>query len=121
MRWIWVGIGWTAVAAAFVGVWLPVVPTVPFLLVALAAFARGSPQTRQWLFAHPHFGEMLHDWHHQGAIPIRGKVLSVVGMATSYAVLLATTDLPHWALALIALVFVAVGFYVVSRPAPIRG
>ena len=47
MRWIWIGIGWTAVAAAFVGVWLPVMPTVPFLLVALAAFARGSPQTRQ--------------------------------------------------------------------------
>ena len=64
---------------------------------------------------------MLHDWHHQGAIPRRGKVLSVVGMMTSYAILLATTDLPTWLLGLVAIVFVAVGLYVVSRPAPIRG
>lgn len=120
MRILWLGIGWTAVGGAFAGVWLPLVPTVPLLLVALWAFARGSPKARQWLFEHPRFGPTLHDWHAHGAIPKRAKVASVVAMTASFAILLWTTGLPGWALALIALLFVAIGAFVVSRPAPIR-
>jgi hypothetical protein len=121
MRLVWLGIGWTAVGGAFAGVWLPLVPTVPLLLVALWAFARGSPRARQWLFEHPRFGPTLHDWHAHGAIPTRAKVASVVAMTASFAILWWTTGLPGWALALIALLFVAISAFVVSRPAPARG
>jgi len=121
MRPLWLAMGWAAVGCAFVGVWLPLVPTVPFLLVALWAFARGSPAARQWLFDHPRFGALLHDWHVHGAIPRRAKMLSIVAMAGSFALLWTTTALPAWALGLVALVFVAISAFVVSRPAPARG
>jgi hypothetical protein len=121
MRVLWLAIGWTAVGGAFAGVWLPLVPTVPLLLVALWAFARGSPRARQWLFDHPRFGPMLHDWHAHGAIPRHAKILSIVGMTASYAILWRTTNLPDWTLALIALMFVAISAFVLSRPAPARG
>lgn len=120
MRIIWLGIGWTAVAAAFAGVWLPLVPTVPFLLVALWAFTRGSPKARQWLLEHPRFGPTLRDWHAHGAIPRSAKMLSVIGMVGSYLVLLLATDLPHWAMALVAFVFLSISVFVLSRPAPAR-
>ncbi len=121
MRVLWLAIGWTAVGGAFAGVWLPLVPTVPLLLVALWAFARGSPRARQWLFEHPRFGPLLHDWHVHGAIPRRAKVASVVAMTASFGIVWATTGLPVWALALIALLFVAISVFVVSRPAPLGG
>lgn len=121
MRVIWLAIGWTAVAGAFVGVWLPLVPTVPLLLVAVWAFARGSPRMRQWLFDHPRFGPALHDWHHEGAIPKRGKIASALAMVASFAVLVVTTSLPLWALAAIATLFVAITVFVWTRPVPARG
>ena len=121
MRLLWLALEWTAVGGAFVGVWLPLVPTVPLLLVALWAFTRGSPRARQWLFEHPRFGPLLHDWHIHGAVPRRAKVLSVVGMCVSFVVVWRTTPLPGWGLALIALLFVAISAFVVSRPAPVRG
>ncbi len=116
MRLVWLGVGWGAVALAFTGVWLPLLPTVPFLLVAAWAFARGSPAARRWLFDHPRFGAMLRDWHHHGRVPARGKVLSVAGMSASYALLVTTTSLPAWVFALIGLMFLTIAGYVLSRP-----
>lgn len=78
-------IGWTAVAVAAAGAVLPLLPTTVFLLIALWAFARGSPEWADWLRANRRFGPYIRSWEDRGAIPVRAKALAIVMMAGSLA------------------------------------
>ncbi|MEO1092287.1 MAG: YbaN family protein [Pseudomonadota bacterium] len=118
MRYVWLGIGWGCVGLATIGVWIPGLPTVPFLLVAVWAFSRGSPAAKAWLLDHVHFGPLLRDWFERGAIPRAAKRASAIGMGASYAIMVATVGWPAWVLALVGVGFVSIGAYVWSRPEP---
>lgn len=78
MRVVYLGVGWLAVSCAFIGAFLPILPTVPFLLVALWAFGRSSDRLRERLLADPVFGPDIRRW--QGVAPFGAalKILSVV-------------------------------------------
>ncbi|MEK9767049.1 MAG: YbaN family protein, partial [Thalassolituus sp.] len=52
-------VGWLSVALGFIGIFLPVLPTTPFLLLAAACFVRTSPKFYQWLIDHPRLGKYL--------------------------------------------------------------
>ena len=119
MRYLWIGLGWSCVGLAMIGTTLPFVPTVPFLLVAVWAFAKGSPEARAWLFRHRRFGPLLRGWCEQGAIPRSAKIASAVAMAASYAFIVALTNLPAWLLILNAGLFVAIAVFVATRPEPV--
>lgn len=78
-------LGWLMVALAIAGVFLPLLPTTPFLLLAAGLFARSSPRFEQWLLNHPVFGETLRRWREKGAISPRAKITSVALMVATYA------------------------------------
>ena len=86
MRIIYLGIGWFGVGCALIGAFLPIVPTVPFLLVALWAFGRSSERLRQRLLADPVFGPDIRRWQERGAIRRPAKLLSVLAMSSSVAI-----------------------------------
>lgn len=70
-------------ALGIVGLFLPVVPTVPFLLMAAWAAARSSPRLLAWLEGHPRFGRSLRDWRHGGVVRRRAKWLASGFMSAS--------------------------------------
>lgn len=109
-------LGLVAVALAAVGVVLPVMPTTVFLLIALWAFARGSPELADRLRQHPTHGRLIRDWEERGAIPTRAKVAAVTMMAASWG-LVAFTTRNVWIAGGVAVILVGVAAYVVSRPA----
>ena len=104
-------------ALALVGVLLPGLPTVPFLLLAAWFAARGSDRLHRWLYAHPRFGKLLIDWETERAISRKSKVLAVAMLLASWLVMFFKTENP-WLLAGLAILFVMVGTYLVSRPEP---
>lgn len=108
-------LGLVCVGLAIVGAFLPVMPTTVFLIVALWAFARGSPEWADRLRAHPRFGPYLRDWEARGAIPRRAKVLAATMMAASW-VIVAVTTRSLIVSAIVGAVLLAVGGYVVTRP-----
>ncbi|MDI6834240.1 MAG: YbaN family protein, partial [Rhizobiaceae bacterium] len=59
MRIILLGAGWIMVAVGIAGIFLPVLPTTPFMILAAALFARSSPRFEQWLLDHPRYGKPL--------------------------------------------------------------
>jgi uncharacterized membrane protein YbaN (DUF454 family) len=60
-----------------VGAFLPVMPTVVFLIGASACYARGNPALRRKLLAHPKLGPPIRDWEEHRAISLRGKLLGI--------------------------------------------
>ncbi|MFD1795123.1 DUF454 domain-containing protein [Paracoccus aurantiacus] len=115
MRLIYLTIGWIAVGCAVVGAVLPIVPTVPFLLVALWAFSRSSERLRQRLLADPTFGPDIRHWQERGAIRRPAKVMAIVAMAGSVAIGL-LMHLPALAITAQAIVLSAVSLFIVTRP-----
>ena len=77
-------LGWTCLGLGAVGLFLPVMPTTVFVLVAAWAFARSSPRLHQWLREHPQFGESLRAWEQHRGMPRRAKRVALMMLACSY-------------------------------------
>ena len=104
-------------ALAIVGMFFPVLPTVPFLLLTAWFAARGSDRLHGWLYAHPHIGRLLIDWEQQGAVSRTRKLLAVLMLLASWVVMYHRLD-NIWELVGIAVLFVAIATFLVSRPEP---
>lgn len=105
----------TGIGAA--GAFLPGLPTVPFLLVAVACGRRGWPSLAERLEAHPRWGGPLRDWRRHRAVSRRAKWLSAVMMAVSWA-WMALSGAPAWALVPLAALLVGVAAWLWARPEP---
>ena len=88
----------------------------PFLLLVAWFSAKGSERLHRWLYEHPHFGKILIDWEKHGAISRKSKVATVVTLGASWLVLYFRME-SWWGLAAMAILFLAVTSFVVSRPA----
>ncbi len=109
------GIGVVCVGLGTAGVFLPLLPTTVFLLIALWAFAKGSPEWAERVRNHPRLGPFVRDWEARGAIPRSAKVLALGMMASSVAILwFASRNL----ILTVAVggVLLAVSGYIVTRP-----
>ena len=116
LRWLFLGLGLFFTGLGFVGAFLPVLPTVPFLIVAAACFARSSTRLETWLLDHPHFGPLLRDWRERGAIPLRAKRMSLAGTLLGFGLFVAFSH-PGWPLMLAVAGLMGVGLiYVFTRP-----
>lgn len=109
------GIGVIAVALGTAGVFLPLLPTTIFLIVAAWAFARSSPEWADRLRAHPRLGPPLVAWETRGAIPTTAKAMAVTMMAASWAIVALTVH-QVYVVGGVAVLLVAVASYVVTRP-----
>lgn len=109
-------VGYLLIAIGFVGAFLPIMPTTPFLILAAGCFARSSPRLERWLLGHPRFGPLLQNWRERGAIPRKAKALSCTGMAVGYSAFwLVSTPSAPLAAGVTALILVGTVF-VLSRP-----
>jgi hypothetical protein len=86
----WRTLALTCVALGLAGVFVPVLPTTPFLLVAAWSGGKGWPQLERWLVEHPRHGPAIRRWRDHRAVPRRAKWLAVTTMAASTAILLAS-------------------------------
>ncbi|MCW1381550.1 YbaN family protein [Novosphingobium sp. KCTC 2891] len=96
-RHLWTGAGLGFVGLGAVGAFLPLLPTVPFLLLAMVCFARGNPAWERRLLDHPTYGPSLRDWRERRAISRRAKKAALLAMALSVAVTAFTAGWP-WVL-----------------------
>jgi hypothetical protein len=104
-------------ALAVVGVFLPGLPTVPFLLLTAWFAARGSRRLHAWLYAHPHLGALLIDWEQHGAVSRPAKIMAVLMLMISWVVMYHRINHAWW-LAGITALFVGIATYLISRPEP---
>lgn len=80
----WLVLGLALVAIGFIGIFVPLLPTTDFMLLALPCFARSSPRLEAWLLGHPRFGLGLRAWRAEGAVPRHAKIAACIGMAVGF-------------------------------------
>ena len=117
LRFIALLLAYLFLGLAIVGVFVPGLPTVPFLLLAAWFAAKGSERLHRWIYAHPHFGKLLIDWETQGAVSRRSKVIAVL-MTLVSAVLMYRHVENVWALAGITVLLLFGMGFLLSRPEP---
>lgn len=116
MRYVFLVLGIGFVALGFIGAFLPVLPTTPFLILAAACFARSSPRLENWLLQHPLFGPLLRGWRERGAIPVKAKLMALGGMAIGFAGFWFGSHPGPWLTAAVALIMLTGLTYVFTRP-----
>ena len=113
MRTTFVLMGHASMALGIVGIFVPLWPTTPFVLLAAVCYSRGSERFNSWLHQHPRFGPMLHSWREHRAISRRAKVAAVIMVVASITYSVVRLDLPWNAVAL--LVGAAVLVFILTR------
>lgn len=116
MRLIWLSCGLLALSLGFVGAFLPLLPTVPLLLLAAFFFAKSSERLHDWLLAHPVFGPPIDDWRRSGSISRRAKLLATLSIVVAFVVP-AALGVGLTILAIQAAILVGVLTFIWTRPA----
>jgi uncharacterized membrane protein YbaN (DUF454 family) len=96
-RWLFLAAGWLSLGFGLVGVFLPLLPTTPFVLLAAYLFSRGSEHLHRWLVEHPRFGQYIRDWEAEQVVPPVGKYASTFTMVPLVGWAILTRDIP-WVL-----------------------
>lgn len=117
MRHLYLCLGYGSLALGVIGIFLPVLPTTPFVLLAVWFFARSNPALAERLYTHPRFGHLLITWRDERAIPRRAKVYALSMLAVSYGLILWLTESDTLLVGL-AIIMGSVALYIATRPAP---
>lgn len=119
-RWAWWLAAWIALALGLLGVVLPGLPTVPFMLLAAFCAARGSPRLRAWLQAHRQFGPMIADWEREGAVSRRAKRMATAMMLICSGILALVASWVGWLFATACMAIVALWLWRRPEPTDVR-
>jgi uncharacterized protein len=95
VRLLFAAFGTLFLGLGVVGIFLPLLPTTPFLLLAAACFARSSRRISNWLLNHPRFGPLILEWREHRAMPYRAKRTALVLIALSFTISI-TFFVPGW-------------------------
>ncbi|PDT85785.1 YbaN family protein [Sinorhizobium sp. BJ1] len=117
-RVVLLGLGWAMIGLGLVGIFLPLMPTTPFLLLAAWLFARSSPDLERWLLDHSLFGQPLREWREAGAISRGAKICAISFMTAGFAYFWLRTEPSPLVAATVAVIIVAAGAFVASRAEP---
>ncbi|MHC9086447.1 YbaN family protein [Luteimonas sp. RIT-PG2_3] len=119
-RWAWWLLAYAALGLGVVGIFLPGLPTVPFILLSAFAAARGSERLHRRLLDDPRFGPMIRDWQQHGAVSRRAKRLAVTMMSLCAVIMFLTA--PRWWMAASGTaIMVIVATWLWQRPEPPGG
>ena len=115
MKHLLVILGALSLGLGVAGIFLPLLPTTPLLLLAAWCFVRSSPRLYDWLLNHPRLGEYIRNFREYRAIPLRVKVVSVamVWLTIGFCII-SVVDEWWWAQLLLFLLAIAITWHILS-------
>ena len=116
MKFVLLTFGWLFFAVGAVGIFLPVLPATPFMILALWCFSKSSEKFHNWLYHHHLFGPPLKLWDQHRVIPMVAKVFAITFMLISLSYLFLFSDVEQWLRVTAALSMLAGAIYILSKP-----
>jgi len=115
VRWLLKLLAVVSLALGIIGAFLPLLPTVPFVLLAAWAAARSSPRLSNWLESHPRMGPQIRDWRLGGVVRRPAKWIATLMMAGGAANMLVFVR-PLWLPVAATAVMASVALWLWRRP-----
>jgi|AGTN01.3.fsa_nt_gi Uncharacterized protein conserved in bacteria len=115
-KWLLIAAGTTCVGLGFIGIFLPVLPTTPFLLLAAVCYAGSSPRFYRWLLENRLFGQYIKNYREGRGITLTAKIVSVTSMCA--AIGFSAYFFVPWLAGKLVLLAIAVGVsaHILTRP-----
>ena len=110
----YLSLGFLSLGLGAIGVFLPLLPTVPFMILAAYFFARSSPRLEAKLLDHAQMGPHIRAWREKGAVSRKGKRAALTAFGISAAIGLVTLSFP-WLLIPLGAAVVG-GIWIATRP-----
>lgn len=76
-------LGWLFVSLGVIGIFLPLMPTTIFFILAAWCFSKSSDRFYNWLINHPRFGKLVRDYYEKRGMPTRSKIIAITMMITT--------------------------------------
>ncbi|TGK01427.1 DUF454 domain-containing protein [Leptospira langatensis] len=86
VRYLLVIVGTISLVLGIIGIFTPVLPTTPFLLLTAACYARASQKFYNWLMNNKYFGNFIRDWRIHKAIPLKAKIIAVASIVITMTI-----------------------------------
>ncbi|MCC8145036.1 MAG: YbaN family protein [Bacteroidales bacterium] len=113
-RWILIILGTISLILGIIGIFLPLLPTTPFLLLTAFLYFRSSPKAYNWLIGHKHLGPYIINYREKKIIPVRAKVLALTLMWLSILNCVIFLIDKTWVSILLLAIAVAVTIHILS-------
>lgn len=120
MRAFYFVLGILLLITGIVGMFLPLMPTTIFLILAAWCFSKSSQRLENWLLGHAILGPAIVNWREHGVIPPRAKAMACTGMVLGFVIFWLAAHPAPWLLLLVAAALGACAWYVLSRPSAPR-
>ena len=107
-------LGFIFLGLGVIGVFLPLLPTTPFLLVSAGCFARSSDKWHRWLLANRIFGPIIKDWQEKKCISMTTKIfaISLVFLFGGYSIIFLLADIK---MKFLCVLLIATGLFFIFR------
>lgn len=116
LRPLYFSLGLVMVVLGVIGIFVPLMPTTTFLILAAWCFARSSRRAENWLLSHPKLGPIVVAWRQTGAIAPRHKLYSIGGMTLGFTIFMLTAQPVWWLALVVAMLLLSCAAFVVTRP-----
>ena len=106
--------GCISLGLGFIGAFLPVLPTTPFVLLAAWCFVKSSPAAHQWIYKQPIIGKALKDWEENKAISKKSKVIALSMIAISAIIMIYKVKI-MWLKITVLVILATVSTFIATR------
>lgn len=118
-RIIFLSLGLLTTLLGFIGIFLPLLPTTPFLLLSAYFFSKSSETLHNWLINHKIFGPIIRDWRMYGIIRKRAKIISMILIVILFGYTMIFVKVKIIIKAVVLLIGLSVSTFIVTRPSEI--
>lgn len=115
-RYVLLAVGWFSVVLAMFAFIIPLIPSLPFLLLASVCFGKASPRFHNWLMNHRYLGPPLRDWNDHRIVRSETKLFATVCIVTSLIMTSVFLQMRLWIWLTLNVVFAGALVFIWSRP-----
>ena len=117
-RYLLIALGWLCIVLGVIGIFLPILPTTPFILLAAWAFSRSSERFHRWLVNHPQLGPIVSAWQDGAGIPrkVRNRVILLLWGSLFCSSLIMGVMGHWWPMPILAIVGAFLTHYLLRQP-----
>ena len=116
MKPLYFSLAWLFFVIGILAIFVPVIPTTPFMILALWAFSKSSERFHHWLYHHRLFGPPLQHWHQYRVIPLVAKIFAIFFMSVSFLYLVLYSGINSWIIVSAGIFILIAAVYILSKP-----